>query len=278
MSPKEIYQEAQECDPCSSKCQGPGDERKAASLYQEAARLGDAEAQCNLGFMYDVGRGGLNPDIKLAATWYRRAAEQGLADAQANLGSLYEEGGPGFPVNDVEAAVWFRKASDQGYARGHLCLAAMYAQGRGVPQDPAEDARLSRLAAQQGDCRGQARLANALIHGHGVEKNIEEAMRLLHAASQQGDADAARLLEAYSATSASAAAPSTKPKKLKPSNSWLGCCAPGPDHEDLAQYEPEDMPEVVTVMPNESEFNEEGEREMPSTDIARKSCSCTFFA
>ena len=46
-------------------------------------------AQYNLGVMYDNGEG-VPQDYKEAVKWYRLAAEQGNANAQTNLGNMYE--------------------------------------------------------------------------------------------------------------------------------------------------------------------------------------------
>ena len=56
------------------------DQARAARLYCEAARLGDAEAQYNLGWMYANGRGVAHDDA-LAAYFFNAAAEQGLMQA-----------------------------------------------------------------------------------------------------------------------------------------------------------------------------------------------------
>jgi soluble lytic murein transglycosylase-like protein len=53
---------------------------KAASLYCEAARLGDAEAQFALGWMFANGRG-VSHDDAIATALFRRAAAQGHAQA-----------------------------------------------------------------------------------------------------------------------------------------------------------------------------------------------------
>ena len=55
---------------------------------RQAADQGDAEAQYNLGLMYDNGEGVLQDDAE-AVKWYRLAAEQGRADAQLLLGNMY---------------------------------------------------------------------------------------------------------------------------------------------------------------------------------------------
>src|SRR2546428_1690306 len=55
------------------------------------AEKGDAQAQFDLGWMYDEGNG-IEQDSSEATKWYRKAAERGLAMAQLNLGAMYEIG------------------------------------------------------------------------------------------------------------------------------------------------------------------------------------------
>ena len=65
--------------------------------WKPLARQGHANAQYNLGVMYDKGHG--VPRNKVTAIkWYKRAAEQGVPQAQYNLGGIYEKGG-GVPQN-----------------------------------------------------------------------------------------------------------------------------------------------------------------------------------
>lgn len=59
----------------------------AATLYCQAARAGNADAQYNLGWMYANGRGVARHD-GVAAFFFRAAAEKGIAVAQRNLASL----------------------------------------------------------------------------------------------------------------------------------------------------------------------------------------------
>ncbi len=47
---------------------------------------------------------------------YRLAADQGDADAQFNLGIMYENGRR-VPQDETEAVRWYRLAADQGFAR-----------------------------------------------------------------------------------------------------------------------------------------------------------------
>lgn len=62
----------------------PRDMVRAAALYCDAAREGDAESQFNLGWMYANGRG-VERDDRAAAYFFHAAAEQGVAQAQAML-------------------------------------------------------------------------------------------------------------------------------------------------------------------------------------------------
>ncbi len=62
----------------------PRDPDKAVELYCEAARLGDLEAQYNLGWMYAMGRG-IARDDATAAYFFTMAARQGDALAERML-------------------------------------------------------------------------------------------------------------------------------------------------------------------------------------------------
>ena len=78
-----------------------GDNKEAVKWFRLAAEQGDAEAQINLGVMYETGRG-VPKDDKEAVKWYRLAAEQGDADAQFNVGVMHHNG-TGVPQDFVMA-------------------------------------------------------------------------------------------------------------------------------------------------------------------------------
>jgi GYF domain 2/Sel1 repeat len=87
-----------------------------------AANQGGAEAQNDLGIMYENGSG-VPQNYVTAVAWYRKAADQ-VAIAQYNLGTMYEYG-EGVPKDDAEALTWYRKAADQGDADAKEQLMAM---------------------------------------------------------------------------------------------------------------------------------------------------------
>ncbi|MEJ0100205.1 MAG: caspase family protein [Pseudomonadota bacterium] len=65
--------------------------KDALTVWQGAADGGDAEAQNNVGEIYERGMG-VEPNYQAAALWYQKAADQGYSRAQFNLGTLYEQG------------------------------------------------------------------------------------------------------------------------------------------------------------------------------------------
>ena len=89
-----------------------GDYSAAYEEWLPLAELGDAEAQYNLGVLYDEGAG-LVRDLATAADWFHKAAEQGFIDAQTNLGMMYMHG-QGVRHDLDTASLWLRKAADQG--------------------------------------------------------------------------------------------------------------------------------------------------------------------
>ena len=85
------------------------------SVFDQMKRLaeqGDADAQNNLGFMYDNGEG-VPENYAEAVKWYRLAAEQGLTVAQHNLALMYVRGA-GVPENYLTAYVWWSVAAARG--------------------------------------------------------------------------------------------------------------------------------------------------------------------
>lgn len=88
------------------------DYAKALELYTEAGEKGDADAQAQVGYIYQYGCG-VDPDYEKAMEWNNRAAQQGNAQGQAQIGWLYQQG-LGVTQNLDEAGRWYTRAADQG--------------------------------------------------------------------------------------------------------------------------------------------------------------------
>jgi uncharacterized protein len=110
-----------------------GDFAAALQLFQPLAEDGDASAQCNLGVMYEQGRG-VAQNYREAMRWFRLAALQGDASAQSNLGVMYYKG-RGIAQDYGEARKWYRMAAEQRNLEAQFNLGVMYEEGRGVAQD-----------------------------------------------------------------------------------------------------------------------------------------------
>ena len=132
------------------------------------ANQGNPNAQFNLGYMYDTGKG-VTQSYTEAVKWYRLAAGQGNSDAQYRLGTMYEVG-KGVPKSGKESQKWYRlavKSSDANYVApianyekiikgaeqankvDQTSLGNMYEFGNGVPQSYTEAVKWYRL----GVCR-----------------------------------------------------------------------------------------------------------------------------
>ncbi len=155
----------------------------ALRLWRPFAEQGNADAQYNLGVMYDKGKG-VPQDYVQAVAWYRKAADRGNAIAQYNLGNRYDNG-KGVPQDYVQAVPWYRKAADQGYAWGQRNLGVMYTNGQGVPQDYVQAHKWFNLAAAAGSApegaenRGKLATENRdIVAAKMTPAQIAEAQRL----------------------------------------------------------------------------------------------------
>ena len=93
-----------------------GEQVKALSLYEQAAQMGDKDAQLYTAQMYKSGGAAITPDSVKAADWYEKAARQGSALAMRYLGGMYEKG-EGRTQSNEAALRWYKKAADAGNSR-----------------------------------------------------------------------------------------------------------------------------------------------------------------
>jgi len=156
--------------------------------YKASAEQGDAEAQFNLGWCYDDGRG-VAKDYSEAVKWYHKAAGQNFAPAQFNLGYCYANG-QGVRKDIEEAVEWYRKAAEQNYTPAQSNLGWCYDNGQGVAKDYVEAVKWYRKAAEQGHAEAQYNLGCGYANGQGVAKDKVEAYVWFSMAAK-ADADAA---------------------------------------------------------------------------------------
>ena len=166
-------------------------QQEAILYFKQAADLGEALGQYQLGVCYQVGIG-VTANKATAVAWYRKAAEQGLAEAQFMLGLCYEDGF-GVPEDNAEAIKWLRKAAEQGNSDARNKLAISYDHAKEIIIDK-DAATQCRKEAEQGDAKAQLKLARCYDFGRGVIKDKDEAVNWYRKAFEQGDKEAEQAL------------------------------------------------------------------------------------
>lgn len=146
----------------------------ALKEWKPLAEQGTADAQTNLGLLYEKGHG-VQQDYKAAVKWYTLAAEQGFSRAQTNLGLMYDEG-YGVTQDNMAAVKWYTLASEQGVALAQYNLGLMYVQGKGVPQDYTNAHMWWSIAESLGEKRGRGDLVK--VTGMMSSTQLETAKRL----------------------------------------------------------------------------------------------------
>lgn len=155
----------------------------------ELAKLGDAEAQANLGIMLQS-RG----DYKDAAFWYQQAADAGVANAAYNMGTLYFNG-EGVPQDYAKAHDWFTRAARRGNKYAEFQLGMTYFTGQGVNKDPQQEIYWYDKAARQGLPAAAYNLGVIYNNGEEVPPDYVRAYAWLLLA-QKGGLDASGALTA----------------------------------------------------------------------------------
>ena len=129
-------------------------------------------------------------DPATGVDWLRKAAEAGLAQAQYNLGLLYESG-IGVTRSLTAATEWWEKAAEQGHVDAQVQVGTQYFLGRGAPKDWTLAAKWYEAAAENGDVGAQYLIASFYEHGDGVAQDLKRALVWYLQAARQGDAGAA---------------------------------------------------------------------------------------
>jgi serine/threonine protein kinase len=195
---------------------------EAAKWYAKAAERGNADAQNELGHLYQFGLG-VEKDNAQAFLWFRKAADQGNPGGQANLGWMYQyglgvnqdnaqafqlyqksalsgggspaetrlgfmyENGLGVKQDYAQALSWYRKGADQGNPRAQTSLGIFYQNGWGVPQDYAQALLWYRKAADQNFKWAQNRMGMMYKNGWGVPQDAEQARSWFQKAKANND-------------------------------------------------------------------------------------------
>ncbi len=169
----------------------PVNYEEALKWYTQSAEQGHLKAQHNLAGMYYYGKG-VEKDEAKAVEYYKMAAKQGSALSQYNLSLLYQQG-EGLMKNDAIAFSWCLEAAKQGYSDAQYELGMLYQLGQGVNPDPTLEYTWFSKAADQGHSEAQCELAFFYLSGSeevGIDKDVPKAIDLFEKAANQGLAKA----------------------------------------------------------------------------------------
>ena len=169
-----------------------GDFAAALIEWKPLAKKGDADAQFNVGLLYEQGKGvpvdgnSKAMDYEIAAQnyvtamkWYTLAAAQGYAQAQTQLGAMYYNGQG--VVQDYKTAMkWFTLAAEEGNGSAQYGLSIMHARGQSVAQDDVYAHMWANIAASTTDSWMMAELRDLLAQRM-TRVQIEKAHQLAQA-------------------------------------------------------------------------------------------------
>ena len=166
----------------------------AMRAWLKLARSGVAEAQNNVGHMYEEGYG-VSQNYAQAMIWYKQAAEQGLPEAQHNVGMLYYHG-YGTAQNYRVAISWFNRAAQSdladsqymlGLAYHQFMLAFMLQAGDGGDSEPFKALVWAELARRNGkmDTADISGLSKLLVDDEDVANALVSADRCLETNYEQ---------------------------------------------------------------------------------------------
>ena len=91
----------------------------------KAAELGNAEAQCQVGFRYVASNRGVAKDYYEAFKWYKKSADQGYAEGIYRVGVAYETG-LGVQQDYKMAEKYYLSAAYKGYDHAYFMLGMLY--------------------------------------------------------------------------------------------------------------------------------------------------------
>lgn len=205
------------------------DHKKAFKLFQKAAQLGNANAQCCVGCCFKCGYGtqvdytearewydrsskngcaralrhiailyeeglGVNKNINEAIKWYQKAIDKDDKVSLVRMGRIYYWGKEGIPIDYSVAFNWYQKAAEAGESVAMWLLGVCYEFGTGVEKKEEEAFKWYKKSAEKNNSIGQRRLGNCYLYGKGVEKDYQNAVKWLTKATDNGNSDGMWLL------------------------------------------------------------------------------------
>ena len=175
---EEFFQKAQTSDSDTDK----------VYWLQKSAKLGNKQAQNDLGYHYENGIG-VEKNPTLAVKFYTLSAQQNYALAQYNLALCYQEG-IGTLQNPAQAIKFYTLSAQQNYALAQYNLALCYQYGINVKPNLTKAIELYTLSANQDYPLAQNNLGVCYQNGIGVKQDFTRAVEFYTLATKQNYATA----------------------------------------------------------------------------------------
>jgi TonB family protein len=166
------------------------DYANAMIWYLKSADHGNDQAQENVAWLYEHGRG-IKQDYAEAMAWYRKAAVQGNPKAEWSIGWFYQQG-LGVGQDYAEAMSWYQKAAEHGNIAAPTSVGWLYQTGRGVKQNYSDAIKWYQKAASKGDALARNNIGTLYESGLGVDRDYKVAMAWYYQAADLGSAIAER--------------------------------------------------------------------------------------
>jgi TPR repeat protein len=198
----------------------------ARKIWQALGQRGNAEANFNLGILYEDGLG-VSQNLAQALLYYETAAINGSFKAQYRLGLLYFVGKT-VPQDNIKAKRWLTQAAAggdrdsiemleilSGASSSQRDKEFLRAETAHASSDYIQAANIWQRLADDNDTISRTRLAWLYEKGQGVNRDLKRAAVLFRQSAVDGDADAQYALAIMLRTGKG------QPKDLQESELWL---------------------------------------------------------
>ncbi len=157
---------------------------KELAEIRQLAQQGNDGAQLLLGLAYLKGRDGLAADTEKGLYWLEQSAKGGQAYAANLLGKVYAEG-QGVPANPALAVSWWQQAAKNGSVDAQVSLGKTYREGQGAPKDLELARYWLDKAADRGNPEARQLLLDMHRDGEASQQDIEHGMNLFAVAAHR---------------------------------------------------------------------------------------------
>ncbi len=165
----------------------PVDVDRARPLFEKACRADHIPACTDLGYSYENGQNGAEPDYDMADKWYKIACDAGDDHACA---SMIREGSDEERETLENAFNRLTEACDADNFLACIELGAFYTLGQGVPEDRSFAYNLYTKACEGGAMLGCYYLGSVYAEGSGVTQDIKQAHHYYEMACTGGEISA----------------------------------------------------------------------------------------